>query len=236
MCVLQLSLSGGGAPAAFLLFFFLANPRNTGSDAPPQKIPATSHRQSDVQVPIIKRYNNRKLYDTHAKRYVTLFDIAEMVRRGDDITVLDHADGQDITSQIQAQIIFEQERQSGNSLPHTVLTQMIQASNQTIKQLRTTLLPLDMTARVDSEIERRMEILIERGEISAKQGKAILEKLLAVQPVVRTPEELKIERALEKRGTPTREEIDALSKQIETLTQELRDLNPSGKNKRKTNS
>lgn len=187
-------------------------------------------------MPIIKRYNNRKLYDTHAKRYVTLFDIAEMVRRGDDITVLDHADGQDITSQIQAQIIFEQERQSGNSLPHTVLTQMIQASNQTIKQLRTTLLPLDMTARVDSEIERRMEILIERGEISAKQGKAILEKLLAVQPVVRTPEELKIERALEKRGTPTREEIDALSKQIETLTQELRDLNPSGKNKRKTNS
>lgn len=175
-------------------------------------------------MPIIKRYNNRKLYNTHAKRYVTLFDIADMIRRGDDITVLDHADGQDITSQIQAQIIFEQERQAGNSLPNTVLTNLIQASNQTIKQLRTTLLPLDRAAQLDSEIERRMQILIERGEISARQGNQILEKLLAVHPGTRSPEELKIERALEKRGTPTRSEIQMLSEQINALSSELKQL------------
>ena len=175
-------------------------------------------------MPIIKRYNNRKLYNTHAKRYVTLFDIADMIRRGDDITVLDHADGQDITSQIQAQIIFEQERQAGSSLPNTVLTNLIQASNQTIRQLRTTLLPLDRAAQLDSEIERRMQILIERGEISARQGKQILEKLLAVHPGARTPEELKIERALEKRGTPTRSEIQMLSEQINALSSELKQL------------
>ncbi len=186
-------------------------------------------------MPIIKRYNNRKLYDTHAKRYVTLFDLADMIRRGDDITVLDHADGQDITSQIQAQIIFEQERQAGSGLPNTVLTHLIQASNQTIKQLRTTLLPLDLTARIDSEIEQRMNVLIERGEISAKQGNAILEKLLSVKPAARTPDELKIERALEKRGTPTRSEIEQLSQQIESLTRELQELNPNAA-KRKTKS
>lgn len=186
-------------------------------------------------MPIIKRYNNRKLYNTHAKRYVTLFDIADMIRRGDDITVLDHADGQDITSQIQAQIIFEQERQAGSSLPNTVLTNLIQASNQTIRQLRTTLLPLDRAAQLDSEIERRMQILIERGEISARQGKQILEKLLAVHPGARTPEELKIERALEKRGTPTRSEIQMLSEQINALSSELKQLDlKETKRKRKT--
>jgi polyhydroxyalkanoate synthesis repressor PhaR len=175
-------------------------------------------------MPIIKRYNNRKLYDTHAKRYVTLFDIADMIRRGDDITVLDHADGQDITSQIQAQIIFEQERQARSSLPNTVLTNLIQASNQTLKQLRTTLLPLDRAAQLDSEIERRMQLLIERGEISTRQGNQILEKLLAVHPVTRSPEELKIERALEKRGTPTRSDIQMLSEQINALSNELKQL------------
>lgn len=185
-------------------------------------------------MPIIKRYNNRKLYDTHAKRYVTLFDIADMIRRGDDITVLDHAEGQDITSQIQAQIIFEQERQAGSSLPNTVLTNLIQASNQTIRQLRTTLLPLDRAAQLDSEIERRMQILIERGEISAKQGSSILEKLLAVHPASRSPAELKIERALEKRGTPTRSEIQMLSEQINALSQELKNLDlQEAKRKRK---
>ncbi|MDL1898995.1 hypothetical protein FBQ82_22375 [Anaerolineae bacterium CFX7] len=188
-------------------------------------------------MPIIKRYNNRKLYDTHAKRYVTLFDLADMIRRGDDVIVLDHADGQDITSQIQAQIIFEQERQTRNSLPNTVLTNLIQASNQTLKQLRTTLLPLDRAAQLDSEIERRMQALIARGEISAKQGNQILEKLLAVHPTPRSAGELKIERALEKRGTPTRSEMQMLSEQINLLSQELKNLDlGETKRKRKTNA
>lgn len=188
-------------------------------------------------MPIIKRYNNRKLYDTHAKRYVTLFDLADMIRRGDDVIVLDHADGQDITSQIQAQIIFEQERQTRNSLPNTVLTNLIQASNQTLKQLRTTLLPLDRAAQLDSEIERRMQTLIARGEISAKQGNQILEKLLAVHSTPRSAGELKIERALEKRGTPTRSEMQMLSEQINHLSQELKNLDlGETKRKRKTNA
>jgi polyhydroxyalkanoate synthesis repressor PhaR len=176
-------------------------------------------------MPIIKRYNNRKLYDTHAKRYVTLFDLAAMIRQGDDITVLDHQSGEDITSQIQAQIIFEQERQAGSGLPNTVLTNIIQASSQTIKQLRTTLLPLDLTARMDSEIERRMMLLIERGAVSKRQGERILEKLLSARPGPRSPDELKIERALEKRGTPTRHEVQELAVQVAELTRELESFN-----------
>lgn len=177
-------------------------------------------------MPIIKRYNNRKLYDTHAKRYVTLFDLAHMIRRGDDITVLDHKSGEDITSQIQAQIILEQERQAASGLPNTVLTNIIQASNQTLKQLRTTLLPLDPTARMDSEIERRMTLLMERGDVSRKQGTRILEKLLSVRAELRSTDELKIERALEKRGTPTRSQVEELAHQVARLTRELEDMNP----------
>lgn len=184
-------------------------------------------------MPIIKRYNNRKLYDTHAKRYVTLFDLADMIRRGDDITVLDHKSGEDITYQIQAQIIFEQERQAASGLPNTVLTNIIQASNQTLKQLRTSLLPLDPTARMDSEIERRMMLLIERGELSRKQGTRILEKLLSVRGEPRSTDELKIERALEKRGTPTRSQVQALANQVAELTRELENMNSNPTKKKR---
>lgn len=175
-------------------------------------------------MPIIKRYNNRKLYDTHAKRYVTLFDLADMIRRGDDITVLDHANGEDITSQIQAQIIFEEQRQERGGLPIHVLTNMIQASNQTIKQLRTSFLTPDKDALMDSEIERRVQALVERGDLSAKQGKQVLEKLLSVPPAPRAPGQLKLERALEKRGTPSQTEIQQLSEQLETLAREVERL------------
>src|SRR5581483_7878749 len=131
-----------------------------------------------------------------------------------------------MTSQIQAQIIFEQERQAGSNLPNTVLTNLIQASSQTLKQLRTSLLPLDSTARLDSEIERRMMLLIERGVIGKKQGMWLLEQLLSVQSPPLSPEELKLERALAKRGTPTRSDVKQLSAQIAELTREVQALAP----------
>ena len=58
----------------------------------------------------IKRYANRKLYDTRDSRYVTLDHIAAMVRAGDDVKVLDNTTRTDLTTATLAQIIFEEEK------------------------------------------------------------------------------------------------------------------------------
>lgn len=179
-------------------------------------------------MPIIKRYANRKLYDTHAKRYVTLPDIAEMIRQGDEITVLDHASGEDITSQIQAQIIFEQERQTRGGLPNTVLTGLIQASSGTLNQLRQTLLPLNKDARLDSEIERRIQALIKNGELSQRQGTLLLGKLLSVSPEPKSgtldvlhAEQQALERLLHVARTPTRDQVRELAGRVQELSREV---------------
>jgi polyhydroxyalkanoate synthesis repressor PhaR len=57
-------------------------------------------------MPLIKRYANRKLYDTQAGQYVTLEELAEFIRRGEDITVRDHATGRDLTSLTLMQVLF----------------------------------------------------------------------------------------------------------------------------------
>ena len=57
----------------------------------------------------IRRYSNRKLYDTNESHYVTLLDLAVAVRKGDDVLVVDHASGQDITAQTLAQAIYVEE-------------------------------------------------------------------------------------------------------------------------------
>ncbi len=75
---------------------------------------------------IIKRYSNRKLYDPQTSRYVTLEELAEMIRSGQDIAVLDSASGEDITSVILAQILLETERQRQASLPTGFLRQLVQ--------------------------------------------------------------------------------------------------------------
>ena len=74
---------------------------------------------------VIKRYSNRKLYDTQESRYVTLEEIEEMIRNGKEISVVDAATGEDLTSVTLTQIILENERTRRASLPAAFLHQLI---------------------------------------------------------------------------------------------------------------
>jgi len=74
----------------------------------------------------IKKYANRRLYNTGTSTYVTLEDLAAMVKNGEDFLVFDAKTGEDITRSVLAQIIFEQENKAGqNLLPTTFLRQLI---------------------------------------------------------------------------------------------------------------
>jgi polyhydroxyalkanoate synthesis repressor PhaR len=75
---------------------------------------------------LIKRYANRKLYDQGRSRYVTLDELAELIRQGREIRVVDAVSGQDLTSQTLAQIILETARGRRAGLPVAFLHQLIQ--------------------------------------------------------------------------------------------------------------
>ena len=74
---------------------------------------------------IIKKYANRRLYNTAASAYVTLEDLADMVKKGADFTVHDAKTGEDITRSVLTQIIFEEENKGHNLLPIKFLRQLI---------------------------------------------------------------------------------------------------------------
>lgn len=177
-------------------------------------------------MPLIKRYANRKLYNTDAKRYVTLEGIAELIRQGEEVHVVDHESGDDITPLIQAQTIFELERKLKGGLPRSVLTHLIRAGSGTLNQLRDVLTPADWKARVDAEIERRVNNLVERGQLAEQEGLALLDNLLAAGDSDdlggMTDEELGL--ALKERGVPTREELAGLQLRVQALAAELDQL------------
>jgi polyhydroxyalkanoate synthesis repressor PhaR len=75
---------------------------------------------------IIKRYQNRKLYDTDASCYVTLDEIAEMIQQGEDVTVVDNRNQKDITAATLTQIIFEKQKRSESPVPISTLRHIIQ--------------------------------------------------------------------------------------------------------------
>jgi len=84
---------------------------------------------------IIKRYANRKLYDTQHSRYVTLDQIAEMIRGGDDVKIVDNKSKEDLTSVTLAQIIFEEEKRQKSFLPLQAMRNIIQSGGESISQL-----------------------------------------------------------------------------------------------------
>lgn len=175
-------------------------------------------------MPIIKRYSNRKLYDTEAKQYITLEGIAELIRQEQEVHVFDHETGEDITEMTQAQIIFEQERKLKGGLPRVVLTGLIQAGNDTLSQLRRVLTPsADWNAHVNAEIERRVQMLIQQGDLPEEEGRQLIAKLIGAGELA--PADSVSGEHTEfmpgRRSVPSRADVQKLARQLDALSAEL---------------
>lgn len=106
---------------------------------------------------IIKRYPNRKLYDTDRSTYVTLDEIEQMVKDGDDVKIIDNKSGDDITTVTLAHIIFEQEKSQERGLPLSALRGIIQSGEDFINRLQQ---PMN---QFRDEFKRRAEAIEESG-------------------------------------------------------------------------
>jgi polyhydroxyalkanoate synthesis repressor PhaR len=172
----------------------------------------------------IKRYPNRKLYDTQAKAYVTLDGIAALIRQGEEVQIVDHTSGDDLTALTLTQIILEQERKEGGYLPRSVLTGLIRAGGDTLTNLRRTLVSSDLLRQVDEEIDRRLQGLLKRGELAEDDVRRLRDKLLSAEfPLSRRPEisEEEFVQTLAERGVPSRREFERLSQQVAALLDKL---------------
>ena len=86
------------------------------------------------EVRLIKRYPNRKFYDTWNSTYVTLEDISNMIKKGYDVKVIDNKTGEDITPIILSQVFFEEGKRRRATLPISVLKKLIIGGEETISQ------------------------------------------------------------------------------------------------------
>lgn len=141
---------------------------------------------------LIKKYANRKLYDTNTSRYITLNGISELVRDGYDIEVVDRETGSDLTPLILSQIVMGEEKRgrsrvNGETPGHDRGTALLDYVRRTLN------VPAQL---VGSEVERR------RGDV---------EDLI----------ETAIERALAQLSLPSRREVERLSEQVAALTRRI---------------
>ena len=103
---------------------------------------------------VIKKYANRRLYNTRSSSYITLEDLARMTREGVDFQVLDAKTGKDITHQILTQIIMEEETHGEQMLPISFLRQLISMYGNSMQAL----MPHYLEATMDNFRANQMKL------------------------------------------------------------------------------
>ncbi len=181
---------------------------------------------------IIKRYQNRKLYDTQSSRYVTLDDIANMVKEGHDIQVIDNRTHEDLTSITLAQIIFELEKKRSSLLPLDTLKKIVQHGGESIydfvqKYVPSSPLPL---TQMKEDLERNMDRLVKKGELTKEEAKNIVKDISSfpqrgVEDFQKKVDE-RIKQFFERltKMNPTQNDIKKLERKLTSLEKKLSQL------------
>lgn len=127
---------------------------------------------------LIKRYRNRKLYDTTDSSYVTLEDIADYIRNGEDVCIIENATGEDITSISLAQIILEEEKRKKDALPLNILINLIRSSGATIREfVQKSIGEAKDLGQVKDDIYDNLERWVSRGSISHDEGNRFISSI-----------------------------------------------------------
>ena len=179
---------------------------------------------------IIKRYPNRKLYNTEAKQYITLEGVAELIRQGAEIQVVDHASGEDLTALTLTQIILEQEKKQSGLLTNSFLTGLIRTGSDRLSAVQRSLMsPAGFWHQIDEEIKSRIHALARQGELSEKEAKTLIDKMIqqGARQMSRmsTMDDASLEAFLRQHQVPTQEDMDRLNAQIEELTAKIEEFN-----------
>jgi polyhydroxyalkanoate synthesis repressor PhaR len=181
---------------------------------------------------IIKRYTNRKLYNTNSKKYITLEGIGELIKHGEGIKVIDYFTGADLTAVTISQILFELEKNQPGYIPLKILEGLIQSAGTTLEAIRRNiLLSFNDLHYFDEEIERRVSLLVELGDLTEKEGSETIRKLInaggrhhEILPDI----ERKYRVFFKEHEIPTKRDLQMLIQQIEKLTQRVDEISKEG--------
>ena len=187
---------------------------------------------------IIKKYANRRLYNTQTSSYVTLDHLCEMVKEGVDFEVRDARSGDDITRSVLTQIIFEEEAKGQNLLPIRFLRQLIRLYGDSLQSFVPGYLDLSMDGFAKNQEALRTRVAEAFGggtqafEAITRQNIAMFERAMKMfspfgVPGMRPQDESDAGMSRPSNGAPepkTTEEINELKSEIEAMRKQLSEI------------
>ena len=178
----------------------------------------------------IKRYANRKLYDTKSKKYVSLDIIANMLKDGEEISVLDNETGKDITAATVSQILARTKKGQTDNGASNVMIQLLRKGPGTLVDYGKKYISLWDRAltMADEEIDRLVERLVKEKEITPSEGsrlkKDMLDRADGLKKWIAEKIDQRVNEALDLMNLASREKVAQLTGKIDTLTRKVKSL------------
>jgi polyhydroxyalkanoate synthesis repressor PhaR len=177
-----------------------------------------------VEPKIIKRYTNRKLYDTVESRYVTLDEIAVMIKAGGEVKIIDNRTKEDLTSVTLAQIIFEEEKKTSKMSLETLRALIRQGSEVAQRLVEGT--QEQLRGRVDAvkaAAEQRVQSLLTRGQATSDRAKELVQASQESVAALQKKVDERVRAAMEGMSSlaEVRRQLEDIAKRIDGLEKRL---------------
>jgi polyhydroxyalkanoate synthesis repressor PhaR len=172
---------------------------------------------------IIKRYSNRKLYDTDRSKYVTLDEIAKMIKAGEEVTIIDNETKEDLTSVTLTQIIFEEEKRESR-MPLSMLRNLIQTGGETLQEFFDRSVKAPVVEIKDTAQKRVEELKHDAATLRDAATRSVSEWTDKTRRVFSRSD---VDKRAEEFKTACTESLDALAKNLQDRIRDLNEREPA---------
>ena len=179
---------------------------------------------------LIKKYANRKLYDISGKRYLTMDRLADLIKSGEEVSVIDNETGEDITAAIVSQLLGREKFRGNKGVPSNVLMQMLRKGPGTLFGYGKKYVSLWQNALLMSrdEIEKLINSLVREKEISESEGRNLKKELVShtnnLKDWIMENIDQRLSEALSMMNLASKDQVKALNKRVDALDRKVEEL------------
>jgi len=179
---------------------------------------------------LIKKYANRKLYDTKDKKYLTMDILADLIKSGKEVSIIDNETGDDLTSAIVSQLLAREETDTDRAVPSKVLMQMLRKGRGTLFGYGKKYVSLWQSALTMSkdEIEKLVNSLVKDKEISESEGHNLKNEIVGfannLKAWIIENIDHRVSETLKVMNLSTKDHVEDLTDRVDALTKKVREL------------
>ncbi|MBW1899722.1 MAG: hypothetical protein JRI61_11770 [Deltaproteobacteria bacterium] len=187
----------------------------------------------------IKKYVNRKMYDTTDKKYISMDELSKLIKSGGEVSIIDNKTGDDLTTSIVSQLIARDKKSKDKVISSKVLVQLLRKGGDTLTDYAKKYISLWQGALTlaEDEVDRLVNLLVKDKEISRAEGSNLKKEITgytdSLKNWIRENIDRRINEVLGVMNLASKDHIKDLSAKIDKLSRRLKKLENSQKKKKR---